>query len=74
MLKLLMLTITLDLKVRDACVGPRTHGYLVKLPKLQCAVAVDGRPDVLAVVAVLHQLQLTHTAHVGQPRLDLRHV
>lgn len=54
--------------------APGTHGYLVKLSKLQRAVSVDGRPDVLAVVAVLHQLQLPDTAHVGQPRLDLSHV
>lgn len=51
-----------------------THGDLVKLSKLQGSVSVDGRSDVLAVVAVLHRLQLPDAAHVGQPGLNLRHV
>lgn len=52
------------------------HSYsdLIKLSKLQGSISVDGRPDVLAVVAALHRLQLPHAADVGQPRLDLRHV
>ena len=54
--------------------GTRTHGDLVELAEIQRAVAVDGRPDVLAVLAALHRLHLPHTADIGQPGLDLRHV
>lgn len=54
--------------------GKKTHSNLVELAKVQCAVAVDGRPDVLAVIAVFDQLQLPHTADVSEPGLDLRHV
>lgn len=54
--------------------GRGTHSDLVELGEVQGAVVVDGGPDVLAVLGALHQLQLPHAAHVGQPRLDLRHV
>lgn len=51
-----------------------TYTDFIELPKIQRAVAVDGGPDVLAVVAALHHLQLPHAAHVGEPCLDLCHV
>lgn len=54
--------------------GAHTHADLGELAEVQGAVAVDGRAQVLAVVAVPHHLQLPHAAHVGQARLDLRHV
>lgn len=50
------------------------HRDLVELSKIQSAVSVDGGPDVLAVLAVFDQLQLSNAAHVGEPRLDLCHV
>lgn len=51
-----------------------THSDLVKLAEVQRPVVVDGRPNVLAVFAVFHQFQLTHTADVRKPGLDLCHV
>lgn len=51
-----------------------THVNLIELAKVHGVEAVDGRPDVLAVGALLHQLQLPHAGDVGQPGLDLRHV
>lgn len=51
-----------------------THSDLVKLAEFQRAVAVDGWPDVLAVLAVFDQLQLPDTADVSQSGLDLCHV
>lgn len=51
-----------------------THADLGELAEVQGAVAVDGRAQVLTVVAAPHRLQLPHAAHVGQARLDLRHV
>lgn len=54
--------------------GAHTHADLGELAEVQGAVAVDGRAQVLAVVAAPHHLQLPHAAHVGQARLDLRHV
>lgn len=54
--------------------GKTTYSNLIKLAKLQCPVSVDWRPDVLAVVAVLHRLQLPNAAHIGQPSLNLCHV
>lgn len=52
----------------------QTYSNLIEFAKLQCAVSVDGRSDVLAVVTVLHRLQLSDAAHVGQPSLNLCHV
>lgn len=51
-----------------------THVDLVELAEVHGLEAVDGRPDVLAVRALLHHLQLANTRHVGQPGLDLGHV
>lgn len=51
-----------------------THVDLVELAEVHGLEAVDGRPDVLAVRALLHHLQLANTGHVGQPGLDLCHV
>lgn len=51
-----------------------THVNLIKLAKVHRVEAVYGRPDVLAVGALLHHLQLPHAGDVRQPRLDLRHV
>lgn len=53
---------------------PQTYSDLIKLPKLQSSVSVDWGSDVLAVVTVLHRLQLPNTAHIGQPSLNLCHV
>ena len=41
----------------------------VETAKRQRFVLVNRRPDVLAVVAVFHLVQLPHTRHVGQTRL-----
>lgn len=51
-----------------------THVNLIKLAKVHGVEAVYGRPDVLAVGALLHHLQLPHAWDVRQPRLDLCHV
>lgn len=51
-----------------------THIDFVELAEVHGLEAVDGRPDVLAVRALLHHLQLANTGHVGQPGLDLGHV
>lgn len=51
-----------------------THSDLVKLAKVECAIAVDGRSDVLAVFTVFDQFQLSDTANVRESGLDLRHV
>ena len=52
----------------------KSHGDLLEVPELHGPVLVDGRSDVLAVVAVLHLLHLPVARHVGQSGLDLRHV
>ena len=54
-----------------ASVVNTTHEDLVEGGKLQRAVHVNGRPDVLHVVAVLHLVQLLDTRHVRETRLDL---
>lgn len=51
-----------------------THIDLIKLAEVHGLEAVDGWSDVLAVGALLHHLQLPHTRHISQPRLDLCHV
>lgn len=52
----------------------RTHVDFVELAEVHGFKAVNGWPDVLAVRALLHHLQLANTGHVGQPGLDLCHV
>lgn len=52
----------------------RTYTDFIKFPKFQGAVSVNGWPYILAVLAVLHHLQLPHAAHVCKPCLDLCHI
>jgi hypothetical protein len=44
---------------------------LVEGAKLERAVLVDGRADVVAVLGRLDNLQLAYARDVGQPRLDV---
>lgn len=51
-----------------------THVDLVKLAEVHGLEAVDGGPDVFAVGALFHHLQLPYTGHVGQSGLNLSHI
>lgn len=44
---------------------------LVKCPKLEGLILVNGWPDVLTVVACLQFLQLAGAGYIGQPGLDV---
>lgn len=51
-----------------------TYSNFIKLAKLQCAIAIDGRPDVFTVLTVFNQLQLSDATNISKPRLDLGHI
>lgn len=61
-------------KKNDMILSMETYSNLIKLPKLQRPISVDGGSDILAVVAALHRLKVSNAAHVGQPGLNLGHV
>lgn len=47
---------------------------LIKFPKVDGIVSVNGWLDIHTVTAVLHHLQLLRTAHICKPRLDLCYI